>query len=1610
MGFFIPIANVINIIIENWLISAAVLAVFASLCLGLFKGAKHGIRAMTVLLAVAISALCGLLIYYFVEKDIEGLIKFGIAWLPTIIFLIGIILSTLVGVHRGLRKSLILMLHAVIVAAVCLGLFFFCVTSKTVDKWMLDLINMFMGTGGLQSRLGVRSDCVTLREVLLELFNSYVVEWGQFGILLGANSAYVLALVNMAYRLVFAFIFFIVYEILLFILYLIYLIFYPERKYKEKRNIRFAMNKADSSYKKHPVGGGCVGMVRGLVSGLVSLSFIGSVFFIAVGGSGASKLPEDISFGDNYSPLVSIYRSIEDYGDQGIFKILNAISDPEDTPYYLFAADLVFSGGLDDEMHEVSGNVKFRKELAAYTGFAKNTLALLLKYDTNGEIAGILRGESGGDNTSKMNKILNVCINHEFRVEFENLIDNFDAQTYIINFAFSLADAVIANIDNMDFMKSVSADNKELLQVLFRRNYLSETIPDERDRKHSGEVTDEIPPYININHLLTKRDAQIVLDIVLSIIANEINVKDPHSIAKHLIPDIEELSILNTYRSSEMDPVFGRMYCYFDNKYLTDAGEDGITYGEVKNESVKWTRELKALLRVADGLVTMYDKVQNRGETSLFKTIIAQFDETSEDYEENVRMYEELTEVVADSAIMSKVLCSKKIYNFLNGQIHNFNANAYFPRKISYENKYDENGNLISHGEAYQILRGLRLLTDKDNKDLIDSLSNTSDFKELLKKLAGTITKDDPYAPGNSLASYFTESILFRSMITAVVKDKAGDMLVIPTLSLETEGGQVINIANKVELREIFDALPELTDLIIPLSEQEISGEDVNKILLNGTFNSLLDNGNKIVEATIANKLIEMLADNDTVIIPRKLENYDEWVTVNNPGELRKFLKTKELLGIDAGALMNGEGLNGTEILDKIKGLEDDSIYELFESDVFYYSASKMLDEGEFKFEDFKIIVPDSSCKVLVDEKIERVIKKTELESVFLNIKDFGLTSGMSNENVMRKLVEQQEVLDDSNIISASVVNFIVNKEEICTALHMPDFYSKEREGSRSRLLEYDSTNLWHAELPKMIGAIDEIFGISNMPEDEVFEFTKETTSAKTKSLFMMLNDRSESKPNTNLTRLNICYASEIIRNIITAELDKALNGNEQTNEELIDIEVRDSLKTSSRAVTVYSEREISTLVDSFEKLGFTNIDEIKADRFSSLTQYRSNIDSITASGLMRGIITKKIDSVLTEGESGIIDGGVKRKIKEKSGTLAYSAEEISDLIRSLDELGMEEFNNLGGFDFSTNLKNLNKPSASDPESTKLSVIYRSDIVVGIITKTVKDTFNKKDDSGNSVLVYHNGAERSDLAVLKEEELNSLISLLGEDDLNNFNVGKLSLENVRNQLEADDDGNPYSYLVAANFAKTITDNPNLYVPSSVYRNRIIVSSEAISFIDAVTALQGGEESLNGWNVGGSMILPDEENREKVLSSEIMRATFSHYVLTNNSGVAFSKANVDTYNRVFEGTSQSKKTARISAAQLMVLFNVIESCTDGKELNIPEFKNIDSVKASIENIDLLCEFDATRYSISKVLLTLGKSVKEKWYRFESGKADDVRETDVEDVEVLTADEIKSILQR
>ncbi len=1605
--------------LEQWEITLTVLACLTVLFVGLFKGFKRAFVLALVFLIAAGLVFLGGAVAYLIQNDLQGLIAYAVAWVPTVIFVLILLVSTATGMRRGLRKSLILFTHAVCAAGVCLAFYFVCVTSNTVDVWMLDLTNTLMGGGTvLQGTLGVSAECASMREVLAEFVFKQLDGTREIGILIRDNGAYVMTLIDLAYRIAFAVLFYFVYLLLVFLLYLVYLVFYPERRYKKKKMLAFAQNKTEISYKKRTGGGGIVGLFRGVITGLISLSFIGSVFFVVAGGTGESKLP-DFEFGNRNADFAySVYRSVENYGAQGIFKVLNQMKDPDDTPYYLYAADLVLSGGLNDEKHDVKGTIKFREELGAYTGFAHETVKLLLKYG-EAEIAPVLRGENAD---GAMDAVLDVMSDPEFQLEFENLVEGFDAKTYFINFSLSLVDSVVANIDEMSFAGAVSEDNKELLKVLFQKGYLSDTIPDERALKQqlaAGEGEAVIRPCLNVNHLFTKRDAQTVLKIVLSLLSGEISVKEPLTLARNLLPAIETLSLFGSERSGEISPVLGRLYCYLENKYLTEAGKDGITYAEITAENVEWSQELRALLGVSNGLLTLYENVKDSG--GALDMVLSVFDEAGEHYAQNIAIYDGICDTLADSKLLGKALSSGKIVQTLRTQMQAVGEGLYLPEDIVYENRYDGAGALASHGETYQLLCGLRLFGSGENRKLLDRiLGGDTEITALLPELAEALVRKD--TRGRSLADYLTDSVVLRSVISTVMIERTDGVIAVPVSSLDTDADRnPVQLINRAELKELLDALPKIVGLILPLTEEEVRSEDIAALLNDPTLNGLLDSGNKILEGTVANAIIERLEGNDTVMIPRRLSDFEEWVTYGEAGELRKILSAIRILGLDIASVLE-EGIAGGEVLDVLRELEQPEIEEMFRSDVLHYTVSDLLQKESFGFGDFFVIIPSSSRIPLVDDVLDGVIAKNELIAVFTELKDFGLSSEMTPAQIVTRLVKRKELISESKIISASVVNFLVCNDATRDALNIPERYLDA--ASRAELDRYGVTNPWHAELPALITALDEIFEISAGAE---FSLDRDAISAKMNELLRTMNKPSSLVPER--TKLELCYDSAIMRNDVTVELDRVLKGVVSENvlasakkdgcykieeiralsdaaelfgldflslsageltdkvkdelmninepredyggkttleiiypsaiirriatdeidkaltDSLIDRSVRDGLKTDS----VYPAREISALVSAMEAVGISSVDGIADHDFTRITAFGSQLDTVYASGIFAGVLTKQLDDALNE---DLIDSAVRAKIKK--GNL-YPKSEVSALLAAFEEMGMTTTDDLKTYDFAV-LSGFGDPSSSQSGRTRLDVLYDSDIVGGVITHAVRDGIAESEGA----LCDHKSAYRAEIGILKKSEMEALVTLSGGGNVKDCDVGEMSLTEIRAFVEADGEGNPQSYLVAASLSGNLLRNANLVVPAEIIDDGMIECGELCRFLDAFLVLRA-DTALDDWNVEEDMRVPESSARRVVTGSIVMRATLSRKIVELNDGMVMAKDSV-----AFGKDGRGAAIAVISEEQLLAFFTALDAGGDGGELVIPVFRNLSDVAHYRGNLGAIYTFDAIRYGVSAAM--------------------------------------------
>ena len=247
----------------------------------------------------------------YITENLNTIIDFLIRFLPSFIFICTVIGAGLWGVIRGARKSVILLIHALVSFAICFILFLVFVNSKGFDKLLLNITNSIIGSDtGLQDLLEVNPECESIRECILDFIPRQMSFMDGLELILRDNGAYLSTLVDLVYRIVFGLILYIVYLLLVFIFYIIYFIFYPERRYKKKINKKHRENLSDTPYKKNRLVGGMIGIIRGAASGIIALSFLGTLFFIVSGGTGEERDPDIAFTDDGVNVAYTAYQSI----------------------------------------------------------------------------------------------------------------------------------------------------------------------------------------------------------------------------------------------------------------------------------------------------------------------------------------------------------------------------------------------------------------------------------------------------------------------------------------------------------------------------------------------------------------------------------------------------------------------------------------------------------------------------------------------------------------------------------------------------------------------------------------------------------------------------------------------------------------------------------------------------------------------------------------------------------------------------------------------------------------------------------------------------------------------------------------------------------------------------------------------------------------------------------------------------------------------------------------------------------------------------------------------------------------------------------------------------
>ena len=1154
------------------------------------------------------------------NETIDTLIKI----VPTLLFVFIVLISFLVGFCRGLRKSAIILSHKAITGIILFAIYLFLVETNAGDKFVLDAINLILGENGLQMSLGVSTNSIYLREVIVEFLIDQLGVNNGIKLILLDNGIYLQTLVNLIYHILLAIVFLVLYLVIVFILRITYWLFYSERKIKRRTKKLFMNGKIPETYKKRRLQGGLLGLFKGFVSATIALSILGSSLYTITGGTGEdSNLVEHDFENETVNTVYSIYRSVDNYGTTGIIKLFNSIKNKEEVPVYLLITDIVMHGSVSIEEEE--GNTKYnlvvREELSVYTDALKECLNLMIKYSGD-EVNSLLKGNLSMNEftTSLLKQFENV----DFQNEVSSIINGLLDSEYLFDLSFSLLDSLLSNIDQLSL--GLSKPIQEMVKVMFKKGYLSEYIPSEKLMKENN--VNIILPYVSTSYLIDKDDINLLLNMMVNLFSSSLDTKDFNSI-KQVISNVKLLSIFRDQNKREkIEQVFSRVFFVLENTLLEDTVERKssslknkkysshqevlkdcdpeyyeLLYG---NNRIAWVDEAITLVdTVNDVLFLMEHNVNDKGSFDLFEV----FNASNTYYSDNMIHYNNIVNAIIDSKLISRVLNTKLITKTIIDLLSSISPSFMLPENIEYAEVYDENGNFIRHGELYYLFNSIKLVLDTSKTNIYSLLTSSSMNLDTIKEIADQLNiKDDI---GFSLSDYFIESLFMRSLISSILIDtsESNDLLYISKKALEKdENNDTINIIQKDELSQIISNLGNLIDELEPI----VSGEgDLDSIINSTLINDLLHN--KIIQGTIAHQIMEYTEDADTLVVPKHLKDVEDWVSNEDEDtELNNLFKIIKELDISLD-------LNEEKMLDKLKELSaQNRIGELFKSDILHYTISNVLYTGEFGT--FEIIIPNSSSKILVNDSIDRLIRKEDLITLVNNIARLDLSTSTEVDIIVTNLIRDKETYLADNILSASLVSILVN--DFSEDLNVPNELLNH--GTKIKLLDYSPDNLWYSELPNLLNALDELFEVTSKGTNIDLE---EDFNERIEGFISSYDQASDVVSGKN--KLEVYYSSSIVVNTLTDTIDESLTS------DLIVEEAKEKAKVNG----IYAYEEILSLLDviSSYNITFDNIDSFNVNDATItpvlknyITDYKYDIY------LLRGFLTKQISDIFVTSGSGL--------------------------------------------------------------------------------------------------------------------------------------------------------------------------------------------------------------------------------------------------------------------------------------------------------------------------------------------------------------------------------------
>lgn len=1371
--------------------------------------------------------------------DLHNLIKQLVWWGPTVLFLIIILLSFYIGYKRGFRKSFILFINSFFALVISITLYLCLVNLKTVDIILLKTINFFLGSGQtLQSLLGVSASCRTLHEVILEAIPRNMNYMDGLSLILKDNGQYLSTLVDLSYRIIFGLVMFILYHLFVLIGYFIYLIFFREGKYQKRTEKEFLNGESQIVYHKNALGGGLVGLSRGIVKALITISFIGMTFFIIAGGIGERK-PSNVNLGNNkLNYVVDAYDSIGSYGTKGIFKVLNMCKDPNDVPYYLFAADLVFQGQLEDPNRHISEtNIYFRNELSAYTKFSRDTAELLLKYGDEEIRNAILYG------TDDIWNILNpIFMNTDFQDEFRQLINEFNMETYFINLTLSLGVSIARHLNDTAFKDGLDPFVGELLSILFNENYHCEIIPYEASLK-----SDVTLPTLDPTVLITREDVNIIYEILISYFNKSQELLNYEmddteyglELAREIIPYLSNLSILKTSNKEKLNPVLKRLYAYINYKFLQGTDENYRSVESSKKyyiseeyDNISWIEEINYLIGICDEIIDLYKDISKLPFNVPEEAITSIFALFSSGNENRIRL-ETIIRFVANSKIIGEILKSNLIISNIEFGLSALCTNYKMPLNINYTNKYNSDGVLIEYGELYNLLSAIEALAlDDKNTNLIISLTtndNPEDTLNNVKELFACLNESN--YKGKSVMDYASESTVVNSIFSNIIYnlDLGNDIRFYQDDEVLIKYSNDSYIIEKTEFKILTSKIFGLLDLLEPLVN-DYSDDNLIKVLENKELLGYFES--KIIANTVSELALNSLSSMENgIIVPKDAD-------VNEAYKLISLIQNDKY-DIDLQALLDGELSCFAVLLDN-----DEFFDDIYSSLIMSATISNFLDSfiNEYAYKELihNEVIYDSRRLAYHNEEIKAMINSLKIFDLSLSklVSDDSLDL-INNINDKILLIKQ---LDFDTVWQSYLVSGIISRQLEDNLLTVINDKNKLRDKNifetENNLFRFTSIEIFNFK-EALVNALN-IDDINNVSVDE-------------NTFFDLYIDNEKEQP-----KINLIYRSLLACYIVSDNLDKVLSDDIGLGEQINYSGIKEI--SAFHQYPIYRKNEMISFFkclrqvfnikdkESLDKVNYNNIlNNIDQDGVNLI--YESNICKFIISINLDQIITREYIDLKIRDSSY-----VKDYIKENSNTYSYyKKDEILKIVKANKELNIFENDEF------------NVPDQDKLKGKNLDEIYESFTIKGIFTKQIRsEILNQTSflkDTPKAYEVYIDN--KTSFEVLKLEEVKTMINLISVENT----LGNLALTEIGDYIDN-------SYILWTSLSEHLISQKDIIVVDQLIEkidgiNNFIDKDEIKSLLSSAIALNFSNANELSEISNGSI---DKYRLDEIFDSLIMRAT------------------------------------------------------------------------------------------------------------------------------------------